>query len=143
MKQEWSSWRGFAAEATAKPGAVLIICAEAADGIGGDSFYRAMRDCESPGALYEQYCATPQGETIPDQWQTQILARILMKHRVIFVTRKELSQTVRDMKMEYAETLDAALSMARQTAGEAGTLTVIPNGISVIVHAKCTKVGTE
>lgn len=132
-----------AAEATAKPGAVLIICAEAADGIGGDSFYRAMRDCESPGALYEQYCATPQRETIPDQWQTQILARILMKHRVIFVTRKELSQTVRDMKMEYAETLDAALSMARQTAGEAGTLTVIPNGISVIVHAKCTKVGTE
>ena len=126
-----------AAEATAKPGAVLIICAEAADGIGGDSFYRSMRECESPGALYEQYCATPQGETIPDQWQTQILARILMKHRVIFVTRKELAQTARDMKMEYAETLDVALSMARQTTGEVGTLTVIPNGISVIVHAKC------
>jgi len=124
-----------AAEATAKPGAVLIICAEAADGIGGEGFYRSLLECEDPAALYESYCATPQNETIPDQWQTQILARILMKHRVIFVTRKELAQTIREMKMEYAETLEEALSMARESVGEAGTVTAIPNGISVIVSA--------
>ena len=122
-----------AAEATAKPGAVLIICAEAADGIGGDGFYRSLVQCEDAAALYEAYCATPQSETIPDQWQTQILARILMKHRVIFVTRGELAQTIREMKMEYAETLEEALAMARKSVGEQGTVTVIPNGISVIV----------
>ena len=122
-----------AAEATAKPGAVLIICAEAADGIGGDGFYRSLCQCEDPAELYEAYCATPQGETIPDQWQTQILARILMKHRVIFVTRKELAQTIREMKMEYAETLEQALEMARESVGKNGTVTAIPNGISVIV----------
>ena len=125
-----------AAEATAKPGAVLIICAEAADGIGGDSFYCSLCQCENPAALYEAYCATPQSETIPDQWQTQILARILMKHRVIFVTRKELAQTIQDMKMEYAETLEQALAMARESVGEEGTITAIPNGISVIVSAR-------
>lgn len=124
-----------AAEATAKPGAVLIICAEAADGIGGDGFYRSLRQCENPAELYESYCATPQGETIPDQWQTQILARILMKHRVIFVTRKELEQTIQEMKMEYAETLEQALEMARRSVGETAAVTVIPNGISVIVSA--------
>lgn len=125
-----------AAEATAKPGAVLIICAEAADGIGGEGFYRSLLECEDPAELYESYCITPQNETIPDQWQTQILARILMKHRVIFVTRKELAQTIREMKMEYAETLEEALTMARESVGETGTVTAIPNGISVIVSAQ-------
>ena len=124
-----------AAEATAKPSAVLIICAEAADGIGGEGFYQALLRCEDAAALYDAYCATPQGETIPDQWQTQILARILMKHRVIFVTRPELAQTIREMKMEYAETLEQALAMARESAGEQPAITAIPNGISVIVSA--------
>lgn len=124
-----------AAEATAKPGAVLIICAEAADGIGGDGFYQSLLQCEDAAALYDAYCATPQEKTIPDQWQTQILARILMKHRVIFVTRRELAKTICEMKMEYAETLEQALEMARESVGEKGTVTAIPNGISVIVSA--------
>jgi nickel-dependent lactate racemase len=125
-----------AAEATAKPGAVLIICAEAADGVGGEGFYRSLLECEDAAKLYEAYCATPQDKTIPDQWQTQILARILMKHRVIFVSRKELAETIREMKMDYAETLEEALAMARETVGEGGTVTAIPNGISVIVLAE-------
>ena len=125
-----------AAEATANPGAVLIICAEAADGIGGEGFYRSLLECEDAAELYEAYCATPQDQTIPDQWQTQILARILMKHRVIFVSRKELAETIREMKMDYAETLEEALAMARETVGEGGTVTAIPNGISVIVLAE-------
>ena len=124
-----------AAEATAKPGAVLIICAEAVDGIGGEGFYQSLSRCQDAAALYDAYCATPQGETIPDQWQTQILARILMKHRVIFVTRPELAKTIREMKMEYAETLEQALAMARESVGERPAVTAIPNGISVIVSA--------
>ena len=125
-----------AAEASAKPGAVLIMCAEMADGSGGEGFYRSLLECESPAQLYATYCATPQNETVPDQWESQVLARMLMKHRVIFVTRKEMAQIVRDMKMEYAETLEEALAMARETVGEAGSITAIPNGISVVVIAK-------
>ena len=125
-----------AAEATANPGAVLILCAEAADGIGGEGFYRSLLECGDAAELYEAYCATPQDQTIPDQWQTQILARILMKHRVILVSRKELAETIREMKMDYAETLEEALAMARETVGEGGTVTAIPNGISVIVLAE-------
>ena len=76
-----------AAEATAKPGAVLIICAEAVDGIGGEGFYQSLSRCQDAAALYDAYCATPQGETIPDQWQTQIFIRVLQKARVIFVSQ--------------------------------------------------------
>lgn len=117
-----------AAEATVRPGGTVILCAEAADGIGGEGFYRSLRDCESPAALYRECTETPQNATIPDQWQSQILARILMHCRVIFVSSPEVADAVREMKMEYAETIEEALAMA----GE-GSITVIPNGISVIM----------
>lgn len=122
-----------AAEATAREGAVLIICAELADGTGGEGFYRSLRDCESPRAHFEQCVATPQAETIPDQWESQILARILMKHRVIFVSRPEMEKTIREMKLDFAPSLEQAVAIAREEKGENARITVIPNGISVIV----------
>jgi nickel-dependent lactate racemase len=121
-----------AAEASAKPGAVLILCAECLDGTGGDGFYRSLRDAASPEALYRQFMATPQDATIPDQWESQILARVLMKHRVIFVTRPEMRGIIEDMKMEYAASVEEALTLAG--GGEGKTITVIPNGISVIIR---------
>lgn len=79
-----------AAEATANPGAAIILCAEMADGIGGAQFYQDMKACASPAQLYAAFASRPQAQTVPDQWQTQILCRVLMKHRVIFVTRPEM-----------------------------------------------------
>lgn len=122
-----------AAEASAKDGAVLIMCAQLADGTGGEGFYTSLRDCESPAAHFAQCAATPQSQTIPDQWESQILARILMKHRVIFVSRPEMEQTLREMKLEYAPDLPAAMAMAKADKGETAAVTVIPNGISVMV----------
>ena len=122
-----------AAEASAKKGAVLIMCADLADGTGGEGFYRSLRDCLTPGDHFAQCVATPQSKTIPDQWESQILARILMKHHVIFVSRSEMQNTLREMKLDYAPTLKAAMDKARQLKGDEATVTVIPNGISVIV----------
>ncbi|MDO5111397.1 MAG: nickel-dependent lactate racemase [Clostridia bacterium] len=122
-----------AAEATAREGGVIILCAECADGTGGEDFYRSLKACESADALYAGIMQTTQQSTIPDQWESQILARILKKHRVVMVTRPALADTVRDMKMEYARTLTEALQYAYALKGEGAALTVIPNGISVIV----------
>jgi len=121
------------AEAAAAPDAVLILCAECRDGTGGDHFYRALRDCASPAVLYGQFCQVPMDETEPDQWQAQILARILMRHPVVFVTRPELRQVVGDMKMHYAASLDEALAIAGRLRGQALPVTVIPNGVSIVV----------
>ena len=117
-----------AAEAACNPGGTIILCAEIADGMGGESFYQQLKGCESPAQLYEQFSLTPQAETAPDQWQSQILARVLMHHRVIVVTSDKMREKILEMKMEHAETLPEALTMA----GE-GTLTVIPDGVSLIV----------
>lgn len=120
-----------AAEASCRAGGVIVECAECADGHGGQSFYESLRDCESAEALYAQFMATPQEKTIADQWESQILARMLKKHTIILVTRPELKTMVGEMKMRYASSLDEALDMARAMGKQ--SLTVIPNGISVIV----------
>ena len=124
-----------AAEASAKEGAVLIMCAELADGTGGEGFYTSLRDCETPAAHFAQCVNTPQSETIPDQWESQILARLLMKHRVIFVSRPEMEKTLREMKLDYAPDLETAMAMAKQDKGENASVTLIPNGISVMVKS--------
>ncbi len=55
-----------------------------------------------------------------------------MKHQVIFVSRPEMKPIIEDMKMTYAASLDAAMSVARNRGKN--SVTVIPNGISVIVR---------
>ena len=122
-----------AAEATAAENAVLIIAAECVDGHGGEGFYHSLKNCSSPSQLYAHFMATPQEDTIPDQWESQILARILIKHRIIFVTRPEMAGIVRKMKMIYAATIEEALKKARQIKGRQASLTIIPNGVSVII----------
>lgn len=120
-----------AAEATCNPGGTIILCAECADGHGGAGFYRDLATCESPGELYARQMATLQQQTPQDQWQSQVLARILMKHHVIVVTRPEMRNIVEDMKMGWAATPEDAVAVARHRGGK--TLTVIPDGISVII----------
>ena len=124
-----------AAEASAKEGAVLIMCADLADGTGGEGFYQSLKNCETPAAHFAQCAATPQSETIPDQWESQILARILMKHHVVFVSRPEMEKILRDMKLDYAPSLEEAMAKARAIKGEGASVTIIPNGISVMVKA--------
>ena len=120
-----------AAEATCNPGGVIIDCVECADGHGGQAFYESLRDCESAEGFYVKCLATPQDMTSPDQWEAQILARVIRRFTVIVVSRPEMRTIVEEMKMHYAASLDEALAMARAMGKK--TLTVIPNGISVIV----------
>lgn len=123
-----------AAEACVRDGGVIILCAECADGTGGDEFYLTLRDCESAEQLYQSIMETPQEKTIPDQWESQILARVLKHHPVIMVTREALKPIVEDMKMRYASTVKEALALAEELVGAGYSLNIIPNGISVIVE---------
>ena len=117
-----------AAEAATHDGSTVIVCAECADGVGGEFFRKQLSECISAAALYDELTAAPQEETEPDAWQSQVLARILKTRKVIFVTRPELKSTIESMKMIYAGSVDEAL---KNTKGE--TVNIIPNGISVIV----------
>lgn len=120
--------------AAAAEGAMLIMFSSCSDGHGGESFYRTLHECQSPEELTERILATPQEKTLPDQWEFQILARVLYKHHVIYVTDPAQRSTIEDMKLEWAPDVDEALAHARKIKGGEAHLVVIPNGISVMVR---------
>ncbi len=123
-----------AAESAAAPDAILIMCTRCNDGTGGDDFYHALRDCKSPAILLSEVSRVPMNETRPDQWEYQILARVLSKHRTIFVSDPKMQTTLEEMKLEYAETVQEALIRALESIEKDAHVVIIPDGISVIVE---------
>ena len=119
------------ADAAAAEGADIVVCAACSDGIGGEQFYRAMKECASPSALLEQIRKIPAEETVPDQWQYQILCRILEKHRVLFVSNPGLKTVIEDMKMTYCATLTEAVEMALAAHPDGHTV-IIPDGVGAM-----------
>lgn len=120
------------AEACCKAGGTIIMVAGCSDGHGGEGFYRGLSTADSPQSLLRQVLQVPQEETPPDQWEYQILARILSKHRLILVTDLCDPQMIRNMHMEHASTLQAAIETALAAAGPSAGITVIPDGVGVI-----------
>jgi nickel-dependent lactate racemase len=123
-----------AAEATAKKDGIIIIAAACNDGHGGEAFYNTFLENPTAQSIMDKIMQIPMESTIPDQWESQILARILINHKVILVTDQCDPKMVTDMKMLHAYTLEEALKMAYEIKGEAATVTVVPDGVSVIVR---------
>lgn len=122
-----------AAEATVKPGGVIIMLAASNDGHGGEVFYRTFRDQPDLDAMMAGFLATPAEETIPDQWQSQIFARVMMKARVIYVSEAP-DQMVRDLHMIPARSVAEAMKLAEELLGDPrATVTAIPDGVSPVV----------
>ncbi len=71
---------------------------------------------------------------MPDQWEAQILARILDKHKVIFVTDMCDPEMIRSMHMEHAKDFASAFRRAMEIKGQDASVVVIPDGVSVIVR---------
>lgn len=124
-----------AAEAAAKDGGILIMVSNCGDGHGGEGFYEALRDCESPAALMEEILKVPQDKTKPDQWEYQIQSRILMHHRVIYVMCEKYRKMAQEMGFEVAADVNEALEMALKEKGRGAHIAVIPDGVSVMVKA--------
>ena len=123
-----------AAEANCKEDGVIIMVSACNDGHGGQSFYENLRDVESPRALLDRIAKVPRNETIPDQWEMQILARILDKFTVIMVTDMCSPEMIKEMHMEHAYTFEDALQRAFELKGKDAGVVVIPDGVSVIVR---------
>lgn len=122
-----------AAEASNKDHGTIVMVAGMRDGHGGSGFYHNIADVEDPKTFLDQAIKTPRLETVPDQWTAQILARILVNHRVIMVSDLVDPSLITGMHMELARTLDEAMQMAYEKEGKVASVTVIPDGLGVIV----------
>jgi len=122
-----------AAEATVKKGGVIIMLAQSGDGIGGDHFYHQLADEPDIHKTMAVICSRSRQQTLPDQWQTQVLLRVLMHASVIYVSDMDDS-TVEKMHMTPAHSIEEAMQIAAKLLGKKDMKVVaIPDGISVIV----------
>lgn len=122
-----------AAEATCNKDGVIIMIAACNDGHGGQSLYDNLKAVKTPRELLDRIAKVPRNETIPDQWEMQILARILDQFTVIIVTDQCDPQMLKDMHIEHAFTFEEALNRAMEIKGKNASITVIPDGVSVVV----------
>lgn len=120
-----------AGEACVNEGGVIIICSSCADGTGGDFFYRLLADEPTAKAAYQKLNDVDPSKTEFDQWEAQILARILTKANVIIVSDKCDPKIITSMHIMHATTIYEALQKAYQLVGNK-KVTIIPDGISVI-----------
>ena len=125
-----------AAEATVNEGGVTIMLSKSNDGHGGKVFYETFKNQKDLKQMMADFMATPADQTIIDQWQSQIFARLLMRSTVIFISDAP-DEMVSDLHMIPAHSLPEALAKADEILAAKGRkdakILAIPDGVSVIV----------
>ena len=125
-----------AAEATVKEGGVIIMLSKSNDGHGGKVFYETFRDEKNLQRMMQKFIDTPPEETIIDQWQSQIFARLLMRATVVFISDAP-DDMVSDLHMVPAHSMEEALAKADEILAAKGitngSILAIPDGVSVMV----------
>ncbi len=123
-----------AAEATVRRDGVIIMLAASVDGTGGDDLYHHLADEADITKTMEVFMQRDGEHTDPDQWESQILLRILMHARVIYVSELD-DKLITDMHMIPAHSIDEALAKAKEIVGKCDPkIVAIPDGIAVMVR---------
>lgn len=122
-----------AAEACVRPGGVIIMVAGCRDGHGGEDFYNWLARTQSPAEVTRKIMAIPRQATLPDQWEAQVLARVLSHSQVILVSDLCDHAMIKQMQMTPAADLAQALALARAIKGPEAEIVLIPDGVAVIV----------
>jgi len=122
-----------AAEASVKKGGVIIMLAQSGDGTGGEHFYRQLAEEPDNAKTMARFLARGRKETLPDQWQSQVLLRVLLHANVIYISDMP-DDMVRQMHMTPAHSIEEAMALAKSILGKEDVkVTAIPDGIAVIV----------
>jgi nickel-dependent lactate racemase len=120
------------AEATCKEGGVIIVIAACGDGHGSEDLYNWLRG--GARQAMDRIMKLDRESTVADQWATQIMARIQLKHAIIFVTEQCDHRIMNDMGFKTARTFEQAMTAAEAIVGTQSTIAVIPDGVAVIVN---------
>lgn len=122
-----------AAEATVRQGGVVIMLAKSNDGHGGEQFYKMLSEEPDLERTLQTFLRRGRNDTVPDQWEAQVLIRVLKHSSVIYVSDAP-DEMVRGFHMIPARSLEDALRKAEALLKNPdASITSIPDGISVIV----------
>lgn len=107
------------------------MCAACEDGHGGEKFYRTFSSGRSAKQILSDIRQIPMEKTQRDQWQSQIMAKVMAEHPVILVSTLEPA-FVEKMGLIAAENLEAAIEKADALLYTHEKILVLPDGIGCI-----------
>jgi len=124
--------KGMSAAATiVKPGGLIICAAECADGFPEHGSFRGVLASESsPRRLLAAIAARPR--TVPDQWQVQVLARVLSRARVGVHNATLSDADLRTAHLFAVPDISAAVDAELAAAGPDSRVCVLPEGPQTI-----------
>jgi nickel-dependent lactate racemase len=116
-----------AAHQVVRPGGTIICAAECRDGFPDHGSYRAsLTAADSPRQILAEIESRPQ--TVPDQWQIQIQARIQATSRVIMHTSYLSDADLAAAHLEQTGDVGEATTLALAASGAGARLCVLPEG---------------
>jgi len=126
--------KGMSAAATVvKPGGLIICVAECRDGFPDHgSFREVLASEDTPEQLLEAISARTQ--TVPDQWQVQVLARVLAKARVGMHTTSLSDEQLRTAHLFLVEDVAEAVTVELERVGPDARVCVLPEGPQTIPY---------
>lgn len=118
-------------EMAVKKGGTIISINECSDGIGeGQDEFRALLFSEmKPAELYHKILTKE--IIVPDQWEIQILARILMKAD-IFVISQLNENELGNIGLKYAKNVEEAIRLSLERHGDDSHILLLPNGPQIL-----------
>jgi nickel-dependent lactate racemase len=116
-------------EMVVKKGGTIISVNELSDGIGQESFKDLIFSGESPENLHRKI-VNKEIET-PDQWEIQILARILKKAD-IYVISSLKKKDLGNIGLKYAESVEGAIRKAQKKHGINARILILPHGPQIL-----------
>jgi nickel-dependent lactate racemase len=130
----YQSVKGMSAAAQVTRPDGLIVCAAACeDGFPDHGSYReVLTSASSPQALVEMISARDQ--TVPDQWQVQIQARIQSAHRVVMHTDHLTDAQLAEAHLAQTADIAATVQEAVGAAGPDARVCVLPEGPQTIPY---------
>ena len=118
-------------EIVIKEGGTIISVNECSEGIGigQDKFKELIFSGIKPKVLYEKILKR---EIVsPDQWEIQILTRILMKAEIIVVSSLKANQ-IGNIGLKHAKTVEDGIKMALEKTGLDAKILILPKGPQIL-----------
>jgi len=120
-------------EMAVKHGGTIISVNECEDGVGHEKFRDLLFSGESPEALHEKI-VTHQ-INVPDQWEIQILTRILAKADIYVVSSLKETE-IGNIGLKYANSVEKALNSSLQKHGQNAKILFLPHGPQILPQLK-------
>ncbi len=116
-------------EMAVKNGGTIISVNELSDGVGHENFKDLIFSGKLPRQIYNEIINKE--IVIPDQWEIQILTRILMKAN-IFIVSKLKEDEIGNIGLKYAETVEKAIEITLKNYGKESKIIILPCGPQVL-----------